>query len=90
MLRISLITLRSFLNDTISTNQKKIIFPINICKNFHTCQKNLKKQGQWSTQDVKSEKINKKSVVKLYPGFQESIEEKSKKIANDEISGNIL
>ena len=56
--------------------------------NFYTCQKNLKKQGQWSKDD-KSDETVKKS-VKLYPGFQESIEEKSSNQINGEISGILI
>ncbi len=92
MLRFSLITLRSFLNSSTSTNKRKLIsFPFNNTSlkcNFYTCQKNLKKQGQWSKDD-KSDETVKKS-VKLYPGFQESIEEKSLKQINGEISGILI
>ncbi len=65
MLRFSLITLRSFLNSSTSTNKRKLIsFPFNnttLKCNFYACQKNLKKQGQWSKDD-KSDETVKKSV----------------------------
>ncbi len=71
MLRFSLITLRSFLNSSTSTNKRKLIsFPFNNTSlkcNFYTCQKNLKKQGQWSKDDKSNDFID--SIFELLNKF---------------------
>lgn len=95
MFRFSLYSLRLICSDCMRNASQKnaqigLLNSSNSLFNrlLHTSVKNLKKKGQFSDMsNTNDTAITNKPKVKLYPGFQESVEE-MKNQSNDEITGN--